>query len=698
MAGLEGSGNFIDLPHCWNTTDTYQMGRHSFVGHGAYRKAFTLPELSSPGTWHLRSEGFYGLVDIWLDGRRIVRTDAQYLGLNIALDPLSPGDHTLALQLDNRKHRNVLPGFSAPDFLLYGGLTGRVWLERRPTVAIDVEALTVQPLIAEAGRDSVVIRHPTSVCETLIEVFDETGTAVARSEAPPSARVDHHLRWDQPRRWSPDDPSLYRAEVTLSNGSEVLDTATVPFGLVSTEFRFGEGLFINGDHIELHGSNRHESIPGLGSALPAEIQRRDAEVLKELGCNFVRLSHYPQHPAFLDACDELGLLVYPEIATWKSVRSNRGWLKAARRQMRDLILRDRHRPSIILWGMGNESRSKKAYFELGKIIRHLDPQRSTTYAENHLYRARRKKIIGMPDVWCTNYELDVLKEAAASSRTGNVVVSECCNHPHSVKGDEREELTQLNTLHRDWEAMADLPFVAGYAVWCLTDYATEHRDRFRRQPGLLDAWRRPKMAAELFRARHSRQPFVAMFVTGQDPDRIPSRFRREMAIGTTGDHEIHVFSNCEQVTVSIDGAEACTLDGAIHWIVAVDSVPRIIEAQASRHSVDVRSTWQSSGPACRVELHPRAVASPGGTIEIDLQVVDSEGVTARDFNGRCRLVLDGPARLNAFTEANEAEIARGEGRTYITCETVDRGEIHITATAEGLESGTALIGWGGTST
>ena len=201
-----------------------------------------------------------------------------------------------------------------------------------------------------------------------------------------------------------------------------------------------------------------------------------------------------------------------------------------------------------------------------------------------------------------------------------------------------------------------------------------------------------------FRARHGREPFVALFVTAQDSDRLPSRYRREITIGTTGAHEIHIFSNCEQVTLSINDVEACTLDKAIHWIVAVDSVPRTIEAQASSHSVTVEATWQSSGPASRVELHPRAVASPGGTVEIDLQVVDSEGVTARDFNGLCHLVLDGPAQLHAFTEANEAEISRGEGRTYITCDTVDRGEIHVTATAEGLESGTALIGWEGTST
>ncbi len=687
LAGLEGNGETVTLPHCWNERDTFQMGRHSYSGHGAYRVAFELPKISSPGTWHLRSAGFYGCAEIWLDGRRVSRTDGQYLGLDIPLDSLSPGEHRLAIRMDNRKRRNVLPGFSAPDFLLYGGLVGRVWLEQRPETAIDLERFSLRTKIDPSGRGSVEVGHGIAGLSTRTTIFDPAGTVA-------EATTTDTLQIDAPHLWSPGSPNLYRAEITLMDGDRDLDAVHLHFGFATTEFRSGQGFFLNGKHTELHGANRHESIPGLGAALPPELHRRDAEHLKGLGCNFVRLSHYPQHPAFLDACDELGLLVYPEIATWKSVRSSRGWLKAARRQMRDLILRDRHRPSIILWGMGNESRSKKAYHQLGNIVRELDPQRSTIYAENHLYRARRQKIIGLPDVWGTNYELDVLEEAAASSRSGTVVVAECCNHPRSIKGDEYEELTQLNTLERDWEAIADRSYVAGYAVWGLTDYATEHRDRFRRLPGLLDAWRRPKMAAELFRARHSRQPFVALFVTGRGPERPPSRFRSDIELEPGGAHEIHVFSNCDRVDLVIDGGGHHRLDGAVHFVLAVGAQPQRLESTGIFGSTTVRSDLRRHGNGHRIELNPRSQATPGRTLEIDIEVVDSEGITARDFNGHCRLTIEGPARLRAYTEDDEALVARGEGRTYITCDTVDLGEVRLTACADGLENGSTLISWG----
>ncbi len=694
LAGLEGNGKSVSLPHCWNQYDTFQMGKYSYSGNGGYRKSFRVPEVSSPGTWFLRSEGFYGLSEIWLDGRRIARADGQYLGLDVPLDRLQPGERTLAIRLDNRIRRNVLPGFHAPDFLLYGGLVGRVWLERRPTTAFDLQAITVRSVIDEADRGSVVLHHGSTGKQIRVDIFDGSGDLVGQSGPRPARAAETEIPIDAPRPWSPDDANLYRAEITLLKGDLALDTVHLPFGFATAEFRSGQGFFLNGEHLYLHGANRHESIPGLGAALPPELHRRDAEYLKGLGCNFVRLSHYPQHPAFLDACDELGLLVYPEIATWKSVRSSRGWLSAARRQMRAMILRDRHRPSIILWGMGNESRSHKAYLQLGDIVRELDPKRSTIYAENHLYRARRKKIIGIPDVWGTNYELEVLSEAAGASRSGTVIVAECCNHPRSIKGEENEELTQLNTLHRDWEGMADQPYVAGYAVWGLADYATEHDDRFRRLPGLLDAWRRPKMAAELFRARHSREPFVALFVTGRGPDQPPSRFRQDIDLEPGGNHLIHIFSNCDRVDLTIDGAAPNRLEGALHFVLATGTVPERLEATGTFGSTTATSAWRRHGNGHRIELKPRAEAGPGRTLEINLDVIDSAGITARDFNGHCRLTIEGPAQLRAYTEDDEALIARGEGRTYVTCDAVEHGEVQLTASAEGLKSGSTLITWG----
>ncbi len=525
LAGRLEAGEQVDLPHCWNRGDTFQYGRHSYSGWGAYRRVIDIPATAADGGgWRLRSGGFYGIGELWLDGARLNRFDGQYLGFSVGLPGrLGPGRHLLAVRLDNRWHKNVLPGTPEPDFLLYGGLAGRVWLERQPATRIEADRVEIACTRGRDGAEVVELRCAIAgraagqpVGTLSWTVSDSEGSEIAAAEPIRVGAGPAVVRTTvpAPRCWSPDEPKLYWAEGRLESDSGVVDVVRVRFGITRAEFRPDHGFFLDGRRVELHGCNRHESIPGLGNALPEELQRSDARLLKDYGCNFVRLSHYPQHPAFLDACDELGVLVYAEIASWKSVRSARGWRRAARRQMRGLIVRDRHHPSIILWGMGNESRSRRAYLELREIANTLDPARPVTYAENHLYRARRERTLGIPDVWGVNYELDVLEEAREAGRLRNVILSECCNHPTSVKGDDREELTQVAVLEKEWTAMADRPYLAGHAIWALSDYATEHRDRFRRLNGLFDAWRRPKMAAELFRARYAAAPFVSLIVTG----------------------------------------------------------------------------------------------------------------------------------------------------------------------------------------
>ncbi len=480
LQGRKRGGEAVDLPHCWNRSDTFQHGERSYSGYGAYRRALVLPEpADEQGCWRMHAEGFFGLGDIWLDGRCLTRFDGQYLGF--ALDLPSKVDarrHVLALRLNNVFRRDVLPGRRDPDFLLYGGLAGRMWLEWVPAIHIHTDSVEVVSTPEADGSESLELRCSVNGPDESLSSGGVKWTVSTSDGALIASTSNGAATIPAPRCWSPQDPHLYWAEGTLENADGATDVVRVRFGITRAEFRPNHGFFLDGRRVDLHGCNRHESIPGLGNALPEELHRADAQLLNHYGCNFVRLSHYPQHPAFLDACDELGIMVYAEIASWKTVSSSRGWRRAARRQMRSMILRDRHHPSVILWGMGNESRSRKAYLELRKIARKLDPSRPVTYAENHLYRAKREKTVGIPDVWSVNYELEVLEEARDACRLKNVIASECCNFPNSVKGDDGAELTQVATLEYEWKLMEDRPFLAGHTVWSFTDYATEHRKRY----------------------------------------------------------------------------------------------------------------------------------------------------------------------------------------------------------------------------
>ena len=685
LSGRGMVGEDVELPHCWNRTDTFQFGRRSYSGRGAYRRQFDLPAtLEGLGTWKLRSDGFYGYGDVWVDGRTIARIDGQYLGFEIDLPPsLSAGPHVLAVRLDNLWQRRVLPGKRDPDFLLYGGLASNVWLEWVPAFHIDRDRVEVVCTEGPEGAEIVELRWGANGLGTCPEkpriswsVSTTDGEQVAAAGPVPIGNGDSAISTLilDPSCWSPDDPQLYWAEGLLETDDGTADVVRIRFGITRAEFRPEEGFFLDGTRIDLHGCNRHESIPGLGNALPEELHRADARLLKDYGCNFVRLSHYPQHPAFLDACDELGIMVYAEIASWKSVSSSSGWRRAARRQMRDLILRDRHHPSVIVWGMGNESRSRTAYLEMREIAHELDPARPVTYAENHLYRARRGRTTGIPDIWSVNYELDILEEARDACRLQNVIASECCNFPQSTKGDDGAELTQVATLEYEWNLMADRSFLAGHAVWSFTDYATEHRKRYRRHAGLFDAWRRPKIAAELFRARYAEEPFVSLFVTG-----------------AAGDKKLQIFSNGDQVQLTIDDIPAIGLKGGPHHIMNLEDGFTAAKAEVTRCGTTARNELHAWGEAATVAISiDKFQANPGRTIAVDLTICDDRGTPVRDWNGQVRAEAEGDGQLFPYTDASEVEISRGEGRTYLQFGRSGE-EIVVRATAASLEPASLTI-------
>jgi glycosyltransferase involved in cell wall biosynthesis len=266
-----------------------------------------------------------------------------------------------------------------------------------------------------------------------------------------------------------------------------------------------------------------------------------------------------------------------------------------------MILRDRNHPSVIMWCMGNESRNRKAYLELRSIARNLDPDRPVTYAENHLYRARREKTIGIPDVWGSNYELDVLEDGAAASALNCVVVTECSNYPDAVPGNTVEELRQVEIIETDLKRLEGRPCVAGFALWCFNDYATMRKKRYRRFSGIVDAWRSPKMSCALLRAMFLKEPFIRVVANwAEDP--------AASAHSSAARRTIHVFTNCGKVVLKIDGQPVATLSGGPHIATALEFTAGELSAEGSLAGKIVSDSIVSSGGSPRVSVAGAHVA------------------------------------------------------------------------------------------
>ena len=657
----------VDLPHCWNAEDTFQDGIAYYRGPGAYRRTVECPGDVPQGAAWLCAEGFYGVGDVWINGRRVARVDGQYMGFSLPVAGLlnAGARSQVAIRLTNRCSRWVLPGIRNPDFLLHGGLAGRVWVEFAGAVHLDERETQARAAVTATGRARLdVAAHAVNAgsrsgrTQTVWRVEDSDGAEVHRqtsreSVVNPGQRFVHVATLeDSPvRLWAPDHPCLYTVIGCLLADGVPVDETRRRIGFRSAEFRPDQGFFLNGEKLLLRGCNRHECLPGVGNALSDAMHRADARAIREMGLNFVRLSHYPQSPAFLDACDEMGVMVYAELASWKSVR-NGLWLSRALRQFGDMIRRDRHHPSVVLWGMGNEARARRAYLRLRALARELGPDRPVTYAENHLYRARRGRTIGLADVWGCNYELDRLEEGRDAARLRTVIVSECSNAPHAVRGDPAAERGQISQLAADLPRIEECPFSAGFALWCFNDYPTLRKGRYMRFCGVVDAWREPKLAAAWLRARYGATPYI----------RIAADWSEDVGLhGAT--RRVDIFSTCAPVELRVNGRCVHTAGDRGHHALTVRFEPGRIEAVDARDG-SVGDAIDSFGSARGLVLARSEGEAADAPRTLRLRVVDCAGHWVRDWSGEARVTVRGDARVFPY-RADAVRILGGSARIHV---------------------------------
>ena len=333
------------------------------------------------------------------------------------------------------------------------------------------------------------------------------------------------------RSWSPDTPVLHTLTVTLPNG----DVTTVRFGLRHIEAR-GGAIWLNGEKIVLKGYNRHEWHPSGGPATSRLQMFEDVRLLKDLGCNFVRGSHYPQDQRFLDLCDELGLLVWEENLGWgqrERTFASAKWHADHRESLRAMVRASANHPSIVMWGFLNEAGSnqdyvREAFEESAAALRALDPSRLVTYASMY---ALTDKYYHLADVislnlypgWygCEGVEnpLELIAPHfqkcfahidAAGFADKPVIVSEIGAEGlygwRDAHNDFFTETFQAEYLRTACEAALGDARCAGIALWHFSDVRTYgggwslKRPRAFNNKGTLDEYRRPKEAYRAVKA------------------------------------------------------------------------------------------------------------------------------------------------------------------------------------------------------
>ena len=297
--------------------------------------------------------------------------------------------------------------------------------------------------------------------------------------------------------WDLASPKLYSVHVRLLNGPQVLDQDSRRIGFREAKFT-DHGFELNGKVIKLRGLDRHQTFPFVGQAMPGRVQRQDAAILhKTLKCNIVRTSHYPQSRHFLDACDEMGLLVLEEIPGWQHI-GDEAWKLISIDNVSRMIRRDWNHPSIILWGVRiNESKDDHDFYVRTNALAHkLDPTRQTggiRYFQNSEF---------LEDVFTMNDFGFPLKPPNHPLYLN----TEFVGHTYPTKTFDNKERVMEHTIRhaRVHDQLASNPQYAGGIGWCAFDYNTHFDfgsgDRICYH-GVTDIFRVSKPAAGFYKSQ-----------------------------------------------------------------------------------------------------------------------------------------------------------------------------------------------------
>ena len=492
-----------ELPFNYFSEDSYQM-------LCAYRKLIYAPKKWANKRVIITFEGAAHYAEVFLNGEKIGEHYSGYTAFSLELTGRLKFDeeNILVVKLDCRENLNIPPFGNVIDYMTYGGIYRDVYLDIKEECYID--DVFVKPeitgkidsdirLSGEIPHDAVI--RQTAAFENCENEILLAENKVAKQEFSISGFVENVKLWDI------DHPGRYLIRTELIADGAVIDVNEVAVGFRRAEFT-KEGFLLNGRRVQIRGLNRHQSYPYVGYAMPESLQRDDARVLKGLGVNAVRTSHYPQSQYFIDECDKLGLLVFTEIPGWQHI-GDKKWQDQAVKNVEEMVLQYRNHPSIIIWGVRiNESPDNHDfYIRTNEVAHRLDPTRQTGGVRNF------SKSELLEDVYTYNDFFHDGKKAGCepkaditSNKDKPYLITENNGHMFPTKSFDNED-HRLEHALRHAKVINDVashPDICGSFAWCMADYNT-HRDFGSGDRicyhGVTDMFRNHKMAAAVYKSQ-----------------------------------------------------------------------------------------------------------------------------------------------------------------------------------------------------
>lgn len=505
----------VVVPHTNKTLPWHNFDDAEYEFVSLYRRKFRLPASAKGKRVFVDFEGVMTATTVWINGKKLGEYKGGYTPFSFELtDHVTfDGENLLALDVDSTERADIPPFGNVIDYLTFGGLYREVNLRivpashianifARPADVLSKPHLDVQCFVEQA------VTHGRLHLEVLLEDGGKVIAKAGKDIDPGEHTTVSFAALPRVQLWTLEKPKLYTVRVRLSENGQVIDEDKRRFGFREARFT-DQGFELNGKTLKLRGLNRHQTFPFVGQAMAKRAQRRDAWILrKELHCNIVRTSHYPQSRHFLDACDELGLLVLEEIPGWQHI-GNAAWKDIAVDNVGRMVTRDWNHPSIVLWGVRiNESPDDHDFYTRTNALAHqLDPSRQT----GGIRQGGDYNSEFLEDVFTYNDFGWPLKPP----RHPRQLNTEFCGHMFPTKSIDNNERHREHFIRhaRMHDVMGSNPQYSGAIGWCAFDYNTHNNfgsgDRICYH-GVMDIFRLPKPAAAFYKSQVSPQEQIVL--------------------------------------------------------------------------------------------------------------------------------------------------------------------------------------------
>ena len=523
----------VDIPHNPVNVPYNYFNELDYQKVFTYEKVFDVDDDIENKVFVLHFSGYMLLAKIYLNDEYLGEHASGYVPVEIDVSKyLKKKGNRLLVILDSHENENYPPFGYAVDYLTFAGIYREVSLISHPKtyltniyVSSKVDG-SISLKYDRVGDSEIKISNTLFYKGSVVTEFDGT-----------------EYRLQEPKLWTLDKPRLYELKtvITSKDGTEEYITR---FGFREAVFK-PDGFYLNGEKVKIVGLNRHQGYPIVGYAMPESMQKEDADLLKEIGLNTVRTSHYPQSEHFLDRCDEIGLMVINEIPGWQFVSQKPEWRENFLMFLEKMILTQRNHPSLIAHGVRIDESidDYELYSAANELAHQLDPNRQTLGVRNFKNSELLEDIYAYNDFICQDLKVGLDNPIHIKTQGKPYLVTEYLGHmdPYKATADLDRKIEVAKRHMKVLDDNYKYGNISGAIGWCFVDYHT-HIDFGSGDHicahGVLDMYRNPKFSSYVYASQQEDKPVMEILSNIKPGD---------LAEAVYGD--IYVATNCDYVAL-----------------------------------------------------------------------------------------------------------------------------------------------------